>query len=102
MGTNYYIRKGICPTCNRSKEKVHIGKKSSGWRFLFKTSAEHPTVDAMFGYIGKNKNSIYTEYGRHISYDMFTETIKPRDSDTRHSLSYMNGVQYDYTELEFS
>ena len=102
MGTNYFIRKDICPTCNRSKEKVHIGKKSSGWRFLFRTSIEHFTPEKMLEYVELNKHSIYAEYNRKISYDEFMKIIKPKESDTRHSSPYMNSVQYDYTSLEFS
>lgn len=38
MGTNYYWSKvlDICPTCgNKDTIKIHIGKSSAGWKFLF-------------------------------------------------------------------
>lgn len=34
MGTNYYIRTGLCPTCARY-DNTHIGKQSCGWAFCF-------------------------------------------------------------------
>jgi len=34
MGTNYYLIKNKCESCNRH-EKIHIGKRSSGWKFSF-------------------------------------------------------------------
>jgi len=34
MGTNYYARLNICPTCGRYDE-LHICKISSGWKPLF-------------------------------------------------------------------
>jgi hypothetical protein len=33
MGTNYYLRSGICEKCGRSDEERHIGKSSGGWCF---------------------------------------------------------------------
>ena len=32
MGTNYYFREAVCPTCGRSDD-LHIGKSSCGWCF---------------------------------------------------------------------
>lgn len=33
MGTNYYLHVGVCPTCGRAEEVLHIGKSSAGWCF---------------------------------------------------------------------
>ena len=35
MGTNYYAIIDSCPHCKRG-EKLHIGKSSGGWEFLFR------------------------------------------------------------------
>ena len=35
MGMNYYIQTNACPTCGHVPERLHIGKSSSGWPFLF-------------------------------------------------------------------
>jgi len=34
MGTNYYLESNVCPHCERSDEKIHIGKSSGGWCFM--------------------------------------------------------------------
>jgi hypothetical protein len=36
MGTNYYLRTDVCTHCNRERERIHIGKSSAGWPFLFR------------------------------------------------------------------
>ena len=33
MGTNYYVRYGVCKTCGHSSDVYHIGKSSGGWCF---------------------------------------------------------------------
>jgi len=35
MGTNYYAFSDPCSHCGRSDGRVHIGKSSIGWQFLF-------------------------------------------------------------------
>jgi len=36
MGTNYYLATDVCPHCGRAKERIHVGKSSLGWPFLFR------------------------------------------------------------------
>ncbi len=33
MGTNYYLKTGLCPHCGKGVERLHIGKSSGGWCF---------------------------------------------------------------------
>lgn len=35
MGTNYYAVSEPCGHCGRGGDRVHIGKSSIGWQFLF-------------------------------------------------------------------
>lgn len=35
MGTNYYLHRNVCVTCGRGEDRLHIGKRSAGWQFLF-------------------------------------------------------------------
>ncbi len=35
MSTNYYLAFGVCKTCGKADSKIHIGKYSNGWVFLF-------------------------------------------------------------------
>lgn len=39
MGTNYEWETGICEKCDRGNERIHIGKQSAGWAFIFRV---HP------------------------------------------------------------
>jgi hypothetical protein len=36
MGTNYYARGKTCATCGHESDRLHIGKRSGGWRFTFR------------------------------------------------------------------
>lgn len=42
MGTNYYLHTDVCKHCKRSADRVHIGKSSSGWPFLFRGYRKWP------------------------------------------------------------
>ena len=33
MGTNYYLHRGVCESCGKPDEVLHIGKQSTGWAF---------------------------------------------------------------------
>jgi hypothetical protein len=41
MGTNYYAATDRCPHCGRADEKLHIGKSSFGWAFLFRAHLDY-------------------------------------------------------------
>jgi hypothetical protein len=34
MGTNFYLGKKPCDKCGLTPDKIHLGKRSGGWRFL--------------------------------------------------------------------
>lgn len=36
MSTNYYLHRPTCDNCGRDYDLVHVGKLSSGWRFLWR------------------------------------------------------------------
>ena len=38
MGTNFYLETDFCPCCGKPKSKIHLGKASMGWKFLFRKS----------------------------------------------------------------
>ena len=42
MGTNYYLHTDECPHCKRPRDRVHIGKSSAGWPFLFRGYRQWP------------------------------------------------------------
>ena len=84
MGTNYYYvtSKDDCPTCGHKIKlnKIHIGKASHGWRFLFQGDT-YRTGKEWMTFLKKNtkvnskcgdRNSlIEDEYGTQMSYNSF-------------------------------
>lgn len=60
MGTNYYID---------GDEEKHVGKKSSGWAFIFRDRPRYETMLDVWTYL-KDKR-IVDEYGQEISHDDF-------------------------------
>lgn len=36
MGTNFYVKQEACSCCGHEPERVHLGKSSAGWVFLFR------------------------------------------------------------------
>ena len=76
MGTNYYY----CPCCGQSKQRIHIGKSSCGWRFNF-DGADLKTMD-----IDKIKEklkygNIENEYGDEVSFDEFWEMVENKQKE---------------------
>lgn len=70
MGTNYYVETNKCECCNRS-DRLHIGKASEGWSFMFRS---HDDVNS---YVLKSWHDwktflkdkhIVDEYGHEIAY----------------------------------
>ena len=98
MGTNYYLIEEKCKACGRGGSKLHIGKKSDGWRFLFQISIKYPTPEKLLLLIEENKNSIYNEYDKKISFEEFKKVI----TDSERDMTQVSGRQYDYTDREFS
>ena len=45
MGTNFYLHTDFCPCCGQPRQNVHLGKRSSGWKFLF-----HKIPNRIFNY----------------------------------------------------
>ncbi len=73
MGTNYFIDYG--------NQKIHIGKKSAGWKFIFHENEElnlHTKKD-WINFLKKRK--IYDEYYRILSFKSFLEIIEDSQSN---------------------
>lgn len=109
MGTNYYAKTNYCDKCDRY-DKVHIGKQSCGWSFLFSDKyAEN------FLKLKERLDSgdiIEDEYGQVISsYDFFrivdsTKTsgvhYKPEDEGFITKHGYVDKDGYRFLTVEFS
>jgi hypothetical protein len=69
MGTNFYVYiKSPCPTCQHIDDdnRIHLGKRSAGWVFLFRTQMYAlPGVKGLTDFlVGK---IVYDEYGDQMS-----------------------------------
>lgn len=84
MGTNYYVESDPpCPTCGHEKERLHIGKSSLGWQFLF---APYPDLGltswkAWRAYLEKRPGLIRDEYGRAMPLDEFAALVASKQDD---------------------
>uniref|UniRef100_A0A6M3XVU4 Uncharacterized protein n=1 Tax=viral metagenome TaxID=1070528 RepID=A0A6M3XVU4_9ZZZZ len=99
MGTNYYLRKGICKECEHPKEELHIGKSSCGWTFIFQAHDE-PFIHSANDW--KNelpKGRIFDEYGEEISEDDFWKMVKDKEK-AKHDLAEDYSDENDWLDSE--
>lgn len=71
MGTNYYVNTPSCPNacehCSES-ERIHLGKSSVGWQFLFRADSDWPRDEAFAYWVRRALSGpIVDEYGRACS-----------------------------------
>lgn len=101
MGTNYYIVKkasdeekkhfqnmldketyeDLCDALNQfiSSHKIHVGKSSCGWKFLFDANNFKyfdRSVDSVWKWIKENGDDLYDEYNRHVTYEEFRKMVE--------------------------
>lgn len=75
MGTNYYVKLNVCPTCKREEKEIHLGKCSGGWKFLFARNDEYyKDVPSLKKWL-KDKQ-IWNEYGDTVTNDLFWQMVK--------------------------
>lgn len=98
MGTNYYAVKKVSnekkklmiellmedkyddfdELYNSELKKIHIGKSSCGWKFLFNYNHfkfYEPTKESINNFLSSEDVTIYDEYGDKISVDKFWEMV---------------------------
>lgn len=86
MGTNYYYENEKCHACGHCPEKVHIGKKSKGWKFLFRgyVDKEIFCYDDWIHLLNSSSLVVVDEYGNYHSLDAFIEIIALVSGDISH------------------
>ena len=111
MGTNYYMITEPCPHCHRGGGKVHIGKDSVGWSFVF---AEQPdlnihSVGDWFGQLIATDATILNEYNEEIPVEDFVEIVKQSQNDKSHAEvyseeqnCYLDKYGYSFIKGDFS
>ena len=112
MGTNYYAVRNR-PT---TREPIHIGKLSIGWKFLFQshndTWDEPPVVwntyDQVYEWLYKHTVEsdefvIMDEYDRIISFDEFISWVENKQKENNpDDFTYAKNVNgYRFTDNEF-
>jgi hypothetical protein len=71
VGTNYYVNTPSCPSacehCTES-ERIHLGKSSMGWQFIFRADPDWPRDEAFAHWVRRALSGpIVDEYGRECS-----------------------------------
>jgi hypothetical protein len=44
LSTNFFLYRNVCRHCGRGDDRVHIGKRSGGWSFLWRGYRDDPSV----------------------------------------------------------
>lgn len=98
MGTNYYLIRSECPTCKRH-DKLHIGKSSAGWRFIWHGMPDSdPPIVTNKDWIAFLKASVAAgdvirdEYERKYEVDAFVAMVFS-SSDGRSHVSEFHDVR---------
>ena len=119
MSTNYYYQYGDCKDCGRF-ERLHIGKLSVGWKFLFSVFDGHivlgdPDISQLtlksykawehFIRSRKWKGNIYNEYGKGLEYTQFFKNIVNKNQHLKSHIDtkgFPLHIQKDIQGYEFS
>jgi hypothetical protein len=80
MGTNYYLETDVCPHCQTSKGRLHIGKASAGWCFSLHVDLEEGirSLDDWRRLWAQPNSRIVDEYARAVSVAEMEERITGR------------------------
>jgi hypothetical protein len=113
MGTNYYHERdgyegakctrcgGFCEHC-RDEAKVHIGKSSSGWTFMFQATGAIRSYRQWLEALGAG-GRIVDEYGDVVTLDDFKGMVeRRRTSPHNHAIEYPDGSFLDPDGHSFS
>ena len=93
MGTNYYLKQNVCPTCGRG-EDLHIGKSSMGWHFALQVYPDD-NINTLEDWKPLFKSGeIRDEYDRLITEEEMLKGITERKRDK------WNKEAYGYTSWE--
>ena len=76
MGANYYYISNHCEHCDRF-DKIHIGKLSGGWQFLFHATNAPFTIETKKTWFLLLENAtIMNEYGETFTFDKFKDIVE--------------------------
>lgn len=75
MGTNYFTGIDPCHVCGRSDEVEHLGKLSSGCRFILYVGDKYSNFAEFKAFISAANVVVYNEYGDEIGSDALLRWI---------------------------
>jgi len=116
MSTNYYLKYNICECCNRF-DKIHIGKSSAGWQFVFRGHGEDfmPVLQTYDQWMDFIENQLYeetakivNEYGKEIEYQEFINMVKEKQENPKNKVhnftayNYIDVRGYNFCSTQFS
>lgn len=105
MGTNYYVVTDVCVNacehCSAS-ERLHLGKTSAGWRFLFRADPAWPRDEAFSHWVRRAlSGTIIDESGRACTLaDLLNMAVGRQDAAP--SVSDFKSSGHDFCIREFS
>lgn len=108
MGTNYYVNTPSCPNaCEHcvESERIHLGKSSVGWRFLFYAEPDWPRDEAFAYWVRRALSGpVVDEYGRACSLAELLDLAHGK-ADGKAETPSVNGFTscgHDFNDREFS
>lgn len=107
MSANYYVRYDKCECCGRY-DKLHIGKQSVGWTFLFRSYRELELHSAgqWRELLNKKGSSILDEYGVTITPEDFFAKVEAAQTAVNKRYvgwySYLDKENFAFSAEEFS
>ncbi|MBU2233142.1 MAG: hypothetical protein KKG69_17900 [Alphaproteobacteria bacterium] len=85
MGTNYYTESAPkCPTCGHQESDLHIGKSSSGWKFIFMPHTSRGLTSWAKWKDYLKDRVIRDEYGDVVSLDWLSDLIDSKQDGIDH------------------
>ena len=113
MGTNYYLEHDVCSHCDRPGARVHVGKSSAGWTWLWRGYRGFAAENLPFGreilsgddwwqvlgdsLAAERPGRIVNEYGRELSLAELRERVESKRGAGRRGSDRMTiaGVSID-------
>lgn len=99
MGTNYYLQTDYCPCCGHPRQKIHLGKTSCGWKFLFHKRKKVQNYEDFKKFI--QNGIIVDEYGNKHTTDDMLDVIDCFQSQKNHEDAEIIGG-YNFLNEDFS
>lgn len=107
IGTNFYANIKF----QGHEDKIHLGKKSAGWRFLIRENRKYyRDVLGLFEFVHSSGVEIVDEYGKDVKPSKFCMKVISTYVNKNHKKSHLNtdmrGVYsldgYEFCSVEFS